>query len=133
GAARHADARAIQAVGVERPGVVRGGVAGCAAVAASLGSTPARAPSRMAASLTLRHIGPAVSWLWAMGMMPERLTRPTVGLMPTRELAPEGQITEPSVSVPTPAAARLAAIATPVPELEPQGLRSVAYGLRHCP
>ena len=33
----------------------------------------------------------------------------------------------PSVSVPTPIAARLAAIAVPVPELEPQGLRSRTY------
>ena len=34
----------------------------------------------------------------------------------------------PSVSVPTPIAPRLAAIAVPVPELEPQGLRSSTYG-----
>ena len=39
----------------------------------------------------------------------------------------------PSVSVPTPNAARLAAIAVPVPELEPQGLRSSAYGFFVCP
>ena len=53
------------------------------AVAASRGSTPASAPRRTAASATVRAMGPAVSWLWAMGMMPARLTRPTVGLMPT--------------------------------------------------
>src|SRR6186713_2929484 len=63
-----------------------------------------------------------------MGMMPVRLTRPTVGLMPTRPLAPDGQTIDPSVSVPTPMAARFAAIAAPVPELEPQGLRSSTYG-----
>ena len=34
-------------------------------------------------------------------MMPVRLTRPTVGLRPTSELAAEGDTTEPSVSVPT--------------------------------
>ena len=34
----------------------------------------------------------------------------------------------PSVSVPTPMAPRLAAIAVPVPELEPHGLRSSTYG-----
>ena len=34
----------------------------------------------------------------------------------------------PSVSVPTPIAARLAAIAAPVPELDPHGLRSSTYG-----
>jgi hypothetical protein len=61
-----------------------------------------------------------------MGMMPERLTRPSVGLIPTRQVADEGQTMEPSVSVPTATAAKLAATATPEPELEPQGLRSMA-------
>src|SRR5213594_3463833 len=65
--------------------------------------------------------------------MPRRLTRPSVGLIPTSAAADEGHTTEPSVSVPTPTAARFAAIADPVPELEPHGLRSRAYGLRHCP
>ena len=37
----------------------------------------------MAASRTVRAMGPAVSWLWAMGTMPARLIRPSVGLMPT--------------------------------------------------
>ena len=59
-------------------------------------------------------------------MMPVRETRPTVGLMPTRPLALEGQTMEPSVSVPTATTARPAAIAAPEPELEPQGLRSRA-------
>src|SRR6185436_11414071 len=68
-----------------------------------------------------------------MGMMPVRLTRPSVGLMPTRPHADDGQTTEPSVSEPTPAAARLAAIAAPVPLLEPHALRSSAYGLRVSP
>jgi hypothetical protein len=59
-----------------------------------------------------------------MGMMPERLIRPSVGLMPTIEFAEEGQTIEPSVSVPTATAQKLDATATPEPELEPQGLRS---------
>jgi hypothetical protein len=66
-------------------------------------------------------------------MTPERLTRPSVGFSPTSELAPDGQTMEPSVSVPTPTAAKLDAMAAPVPELEPHGLRSVAYGFRHWP
>ena len=66
-------------------------------------------------------------------MIPDRLIRPTVGLMPTSPLAPDGQTIEPSVSVPTPIAARLAAIAAPVPELDPHGLRSSAYGFFTCP
>src|SRR5256886_3566058 len=56
----------------------------------------------MAASETVRAIGPAVSWLWAMGTMPLRDTRPSVGLIPTSEQADDGQTIEPSVSVPTP-------------------------------
>src|SRR5262245_33176361 len=63
-----------------------------------------------------------------MGMMPERLTSPTVGLIPTSPFAADGHTMDPSVSVPTPIAARFAAIATPVPELEPHGFRSSAYG-----
>src|SRR6059058_2474640 len=62
-------------------------------------------------------------------MMPAPLMRPRVGLMPTSPQADDGQTTEPSVSEPTPAAARFALMAAPVPELEPQALRSSAYGL----
>src|SRR4029077_10884387 len=90
-------------------------------------------PNRIAASVTVRHIGPAVSWLCAIGTTPERLTSPTVGFRPTSEFAPDGHRMEPSVSVPTPTAAKFAAIAAPVPELEPHGLRSSAYGLRTRP
>src|SRR5215210_3019641 len=100
---------------------------------ASSESTPVIAPRRIAASVTVRAIGPAVSWLCAIGMMPLRLTRPRVGLMPTRPQEEEGQTIEPSVSVPTPTAAKLAAVAAPVPELEPQQLRFSAYGLRVNP
>src|SRR5205085_9106652 len=91
------------------------------------------APSSAAASATVRAIGPAVSCVCEMGITPLRLINPTVGLRPTRPLAPEGHTIEPSVSVPTPIAARLAAIAAPVPELDPHGLRSSAYGFLTCP
>ena len=74
----------------------------------------------------MRAIGPAVSWLCEIGMMPARLTSPTVGLMPTMPQCDDGQTIEPSVSVPIAAAQRLAAAATPEPELEPHGLRSSA-------
>src|SRR5690349_7265917 len=66
-------------------------------------------------------------------MMPVRLTRPTVGLNPTRPQLLDGDTTEPSVSLPTPTAHRLAATAEPVPDDDPDGLRSSAYGLTHCP
>src|SRR6266850_6871429 len=94
------------------------------AVPGSRGSTPARAVSNAAASATLRHRGPAVSWLWAMGMIPARLTRPTVGLMPTTPHALAGLTIDPSVSVPTATAQRLALTATADPELDPDGVRS---------
>ena len=82
------------------------------------------ADSSSAASVTVRAIGPAVSWDIEIGMMPLRLTTPTVGLRPTRPLTAAGHRMLPSVSVPTPSAARLAVTAVPVPALEPQGLRS---------
>src|SRR2546429_9974078 len=87
----------------------------------------------MAASATLRAMGPAVSWLWAIGMTPDRLTRPSVGLIPTMPQHVDGETIEPSVSVPIATAQRLAATATPEPELDPDGGRSRAYGLRPCP
>ena len=51
--------------------------------------------------------------------MPERLTRPRVGLIPTRELLLAGLRIDPDVSVPIPTTAKLAAMLAPVPELEP--------------
>ncbi len=56
--------------------------------------------------------------------MPVRLTAPTVGLRPASEACDAGQVTEPSVSVPTATTARFAAIAAPEPELDPHGVRS---------
>src|ERR1700730_6768459 len=53
--------------------------------------------------------------------------------MPASPLADDGQTTEPSVSVPTPAAHRFEETAAPVPELDPHGLRSSAEGLRVSP
>lgn len=83
--------------------------------------------------MTVRAIGPAVSWLCEIGMIPLRLTRPTVGFSPTSPFDDDGQTTEPSVSVPTPTAAKFAATAAPVPVLEPHALRFSAYGLRVSP
>ena len=90
----------------------------------------ASTPSRTAASDTVRAIGPAVSWLCAIGTMPVRLISPRVGLRPTMPFTLAGETIDPSVSVPTAAAARLAAAATADPELDPDGLRSAAYALR---
>src|SRR5207237_10708276 len=92
-------------------------------------SAPAAAPRSTAAAVTFRAIGPAVSWSALIGTTPARLHSPSVGLIPTSPLAPDGQTIEPSVSVPTAATARSAAEATPEPELEPHGLRSRTYGM----
>jgi hypothetical protein len=63
-----------------------------------------------------------------MGMTPDRLVNPTVGLIPTTELADDGQRMEPSVSDPNVTAAMLAAAATPGPALDPHGLAERRYG-----
>ena len=91
------------------------------------------APSTAAASATVRPCGPTVSWEAAIGTTPARLVSPTVGLMPTTPLAPDGQTIDPSVSVPIAAAHRLADGAAPEPELDPHGLRSSTYGFLTWP
>jgi hypothetical protein len=80
----------------------------------------------MAASRTVRAIGPAVSWLCAIGTIPDRPTSPIVGLIPTSAAAAAGDVTEPSVSVPIAAAQKHDAVAEPDPELDPDGVRSSA-------
>src|SRR5436309_960246 len=57
-------------------------------------------------------MGPAVSWLWKIGIIPARLTNPTVGLIPARPFDDDGQTNEPSVTVPIPIAARFSAMET---------------------
>ncbi len=57
-------------------------------------------------------------------MIPARLTSPTVGLIPTMPQREPGEVMEPSVSVPTATAQRLAATPHPEPLLEPEGVRS---------
>src|ERR1700754_783128 len=94
---------------------------------------PVNAPSRIAASRNVRHIGPAVSCVCEIGMIPVRLTSPTVGLMPAIPHVDAGHTIAPSVSVPSAAAARFAETAAPDPELDPHGLRSSAYGFFVCP
>ena len=82
------------------------------------------AASTSAASRTVRVMGPAVSWVAEMGMMPARLQRPTVGFTPTSPLHEAGNTMEPSVSVPMAAAQKLAEAAAPEPADEPLGVRS---------
>src|ERR1043166_5158495 len=68
-----------------------------------------------------------------MGTMPLRPTRPTVGLIPTMPLIDDGETIDPSVSVPTATVQRFAATAAPEPALDPEVLRSSAYGFRVRP
>ena len=49
---------------------------------------------------------------------------PVTGARSEPSLPAAGQMIDPSVSVPTPTAARFAAMAAPVPELDPHALRS---------
>src|SRR6266511_326856 len=64
-------------------------------------------------------------------MISARLTSPTVGFRPTIPHAFAGLTIDPSVSVPTATAQRLALTDTADPELDPDGVRSSTYGLRH--
>ncbi len=79
-----------------------------------------------AASATVRVIGPGASWLWAMGTIPVVGSRPRVGFSPTTPFIEDGQTIDPSVSVPTAAAANPDATAAAEPALEPQALWSRA-------
>src|SRR5215831_9230231 len=104
-----------------------------ARVAASRWSTPASGPSNIAASATVRAMGPGVSCDAEIGTIPDRLHSPTVGLMPTTPQTAAGEMIDPSVSVPIPAVAKPAATAAAVPELDPEALRSRTCGFRVSP
>src|SRR3954452_23408162 len=96
-------------------------------------SVPASTSSSAAFSVMLNVIGPGASWLKEIGTTPSVGTRPTVGFIKTRTHAADGAVIEPLVSVPTANGASRAAIAAPLPELEPQAVRLRAYGLRVSP
>ena len=128
-----ANAPPLEPIFVEELSVIRMEMALALAERSSCESIPVKAPSRRATSSTVRPMGPAVSWVCEIGMIPLRLIRPTVGLSPTTPQNEDGPIIEPSVSVPIATAQRLAAGAAAEPELEPEGLRSRAYGLRVRP
>ena len=65
--------------------------------------------------------------------MPSRLIRPWSGRKPTRFSAEAGDRIDCPVSLPVPSTAKLAAIAAPVPPLEPPGVRVRSYGFSVCP
>ena len=59
---------------------------------------------------------------------PARDVSPTVGLIPTRLLLPDGHTMLPSVSVPSETAVRPMAVAIPEPDEDPQGSAFGKYG-----
>lgn len=69
-----------------------------------------------------------VSCLEEMRMTPERLVRPTVGLIPTTEFMADGHMIEPSVSVPSVTVAKSAAAAIAEPLLDEQVSAVSTYG-----
>ena len=79
--------------------------------------------SMRAASSTVRVIGPISSCVALNGMMPSRLISPRVGRNPTRLVADAGERIDWPVSLPVPSTAKFAAIAAPVPPLEPPAVR----------
>ncbi|MOA02642.1 hypothetical protein D3C78_1221040 [compost metagenome] len=80
---------------------------------------PSIAFSSRTASRTVLAIGPAVSCVLERGRIPERLSSPTVGLMPIMEPKLPGLRIDPEVSVPTETVQKLQATATAEPALEP--------------
>jgi hypothetical protein len=89
--------------------------------------------SSSAASVTERASGPISSWVRLLGMTPARLTSPRVGRIPTRLFAEAGERIDWPVSLPVPSSAMFDAIATPVPPLDPPGVRVRSYGFNTCP
>ena len=64
-------------------------------------------------------IGPAVSRVEDIGIIPDLLTLPIVGFIPTKELAEEGDKIDPDDSDPNETAVKFDAVAAPLPELDP--------------
>ena len=79
--------------------------------------------SAMAASVTLRAMGPVSSRSQSSGAMPAMLTRPRVGKTPTSALVEAGMRMELPVSVPVPNMAQLDVMDVTVPPDEPPGLK----------
>src|SRR5271166_5073821 len=83
---------------------------------------------RIAASRTLRVIGPAVSNEVESGTIPCVLIRPALGRCPTMPHSAAGQRIEPEVSDPSAAMHNPAATAAPAPEDDPPEMRPLFQG-----
>ena len=64
--------------------------------------------------------------MWDSGIIPCVLANPLVGRSPKRLLLEAGIRIDPQVSLPHPIVAKFAAIAAPVPPLEPPGFLDVS-------
>ena len=79
-------------------------------------------------------MGPAVSSVDEMGTIPDLLTWPIVGFIPTSEFDDDGDKIDPEVSDPRETLDRLEAVATPLPELDPPVSRIfLPYGFKVWP
>jgi hypothetical protein len=76
----------------------------------------------MATSATVEAIGPAVSRVCEIGAIPSLGYRPTVGRSEAQPLKAQGILTDPPVSVPSPAVTIRAPIAAAVPEEDPPAI-----------
>src|ERR1022692_5289317 len=86
------------------------------------------APSRSAASCTVRVIGPGVSNDVESGTTPLQLSNPALGRCPTIPHSAAGQRIEPAVSVPIAATQSPAATAAAEPDDDPPVIRSRSHG-----
>ena len=66
--------------------------------------------------------------------MPDLLTLPMVGFIPTSEFEDDGDKIDPDVSDPSETDAKFEVVATPLPELEPPvSIIFLPYGFSVCP
>ena len=124
--------RSFERPPVEEPGVVGGGVDFPAAVAASWsrGSTPVACAEEHRGRVATRPADRADRVLVGRDRNDAgSADEPHRRLVPTTPCSCEGQTIEPSVSVPSAAAAEMADAATPDPELEPHGFDRGRSGL----
>ena len=98
-------------------------LSGIRLVAGSSGSYPEITSRVLATNFTDFPIGPAVSWVLEIGIIPDLLTRPTVGFIPTMPFIEDGHEIDPLVSVPMAISTIPEATATAEPELDPHGLK----------
>ena len=87
----------------------------------------------MAVSSTARQIGPTLSSELHSAMPPARDTRPKVGRSPVVPQRWQGEVIDPSVSVPIAKPHSPAAVAEADPALDPLAPSSRFHGLRVCP